>query len=57
MMVSMLAAGVGSALAQAAVLLASGQCYSSCGLCAQRDSFSKLGLKYKVTNSSSGNLT
>lgn len=53
----MLAAGVGSALAQAAIPLASGHCYWSCGLCAQRDSFSKLGLKYKATlRNSSGNL-
>lgn len=57
MMVSMLAAGVGSALAQSEVPLASGPCYSARHLCAQKDSFSKLGLKYKVTNSSSGNLT
>lgn len=57
MMVSMFAAGVGSALAQSEVPLASGPCYSSRGLCAQKDSFSKLGFKYKVTNSSSGNLT
>lgn len=52
-----LAAGAGSALAQAAVPLASGRCCLSCGLYAQRDGLSKLGLKYKGTlKNSSGNL-